>query len=542
VEEYAGNVDAARRILQRACVEVRAEWKVFLEAVLLEARAGDLEGAVRMAEYSLKYHSGTGRLWAILVQLCHRLENLTPKASSGSIGGVRKDQYAPASKETPEGISQGKGNDGDDVDASSSRPIQKKENVFLRALLEVPKSGEVWCEGARCNMNPLLVNSFDLASAQRNLKFAIQFTPQYGDTFIEYLRLEMLCQVFLPRVLAQLGLPFVPFVRRFLCNDMEADLPKLLGDYKRLQQVCPTDAPLPVPAAEAESAARRKCITDLEMMKAEVFGVVESLRLVEKGNLERRCLNADPNYGTAWFFCRGSPIDSPKATLSAAQDTLVHELFTSQSVYLRAIYAYVLRSTSKIAGSVSREVLTASCLSSSTDAKRSSSAPSSRSSSVKRQYVGATSGASKSHSVDTTTLDLSRLNLRYSSPSEPSSGRQKPGVGNLPGLGCSDRSDGDSDLAALLAAQEDGVDQSLREAELLKDAEIVAADLRNRGWPAGISPSKCVDLLCVSVRFDVFSSTDFVAGLIGLNRLIFNKSLQPEGRRKVLFGSDQILP
>ena len=77
VEEFANNLDAARRILSRARNEVRGEWKVFLESVLLEARAGNFRGAVRAADEALILHAGTGRLWAILVQICHRLEGLT---------------------------------------------------------------------------------------------------------------------------------------------------------------------------------------------------------------------------------------------------------------------------------------------------------------------------------------------------------------------------------------------------------------------------------------------------------------------------------
>ena len=55
----------------------------------------------------------------------------------------------------------------------------------------MPKSGEVWCEGARIFLNPHAA-CFDLHVARRLLNFAIEFTPQYGDSFIEYLRLQML--------------------------------------------------------------------------------------------------------------------------------------------------------------------------------------------------------------------------------------------------------------------------------------------------------------------------------------------------------------
>ena len=56
---------------------------------------------------------------------------------------------------------------------------EEQSRVFREALKEVPKSGEVWCEGARICMNPLS-SKFDLERARQFLDFAIRFTPQYG--------------------------------------------------------------------------------------------------------------------------------------------------------------------------------------------------------------------------------------------------------------------------------------------------------------------------------------------------------------------------
>lgn len=61
LEEFAGNVDRARKILIRSRQETRAEWKVFLESVLLEMRAGQWGKAVEEAQSALKIHTGTGR-------------------------------------------------------------------------------------------------------------------------------------------------------------------------------------------------------------------------------------------------------------------------------------------------------------------------------------------------------------------------------------------------------------------------------------------------------------------------------------------------
>lgn len=56
--------------------------------------------------------------------------------------------------------------------------------VFQRALRSVAKSGEVWCEGARIFLNPCS-SLFDPLNASKCLNFAIFFTPQYSDSYIE---------------------------------------------------------------------------------------------------------------------------------------------------------------------------------------------------------------------------------------------------------------------------------------------------------------------------------------------------------------------
>eukprot|EP00339_Tiarina_fusa_P000679 CAMPEP_0116999280 /NCGR_PEP_ID=MMETSP0472-20121206/2044_1 /TAXON_ID=693140 ORGANISM="Tiarina fusus, Strain LIS" /NCGR_SAMPLE_ID=MMETSP0472 /ASSEMBLY_ACC=CAM_ASM_000603 /LENGTH=915 /DNA_ID=CAMNT_0004698659 /DNA_START=98 /DNA_END=2845 /DNA_ORIENTATION=- len=139
LEEYANQLDKAREILAKAKKYTKHEWKVFLESVLLEMRANNLDRAVEEAQQALLIHTGTGRLWAVMIQL---------KQSQG---------------------------------------IEAQMKVFRTALSEVPKSGEVWCEGAR-----IALQQNDFAAARKYINFAIQFTPQYGDSFIEYLRLEIL--------------------------------------------------------------------------------------------------------------------------------------------------------------------------------------------------------------------------------------------------------------------------------------------------------------------------------------------------------------
>eukprot|EP01125_Pyxidicula_operculata_P020859 TRINITY_DN7835_c0_g1_i2.p1 TRINITY_DN7835_c0_g1~~TRINITY_DN7835_c0_g1_i2.p1 ORF type:complete len:910 (+),score=161.15 TRINITY_DN7835_c0_g1_i2:140-2869(+) len=146
-EEFLGYLNDARYVLQKAKKETKHEWKVFLESVLLEMRANNLEAALEEVNEALEVHSSTGRLWAVLIQLTHLL-HLTE----------------------------------DNVNAQIL--------VFRRALNNVPKSGEVWCEGAR-----IALHQGQLEQARKYLDFAIQFTPQYGDSFIEQMRLELLCHI-----------------------------------------------------------------------------------------------------------------------------------------------------------------------------------------------------------------------------------------------------------------------------------------------------------------------------------------------------------
>mmetsp|Transcript_41132 Transcript_41132/g.66247 ORF Transcript_41132/g.66247 Transcript_41132/m.66247 type:complete len:1159 (+) Transcript_41132:364-3840(+) len=222
--EYMGVIKEARSILQRARKETRHEWKVFLESVMLEIRNGKREDAIRAAEDALAIHSGTGRLWAILVQLKH-------------------------------------------VHGPDAQRL-----VFREALKQVPKSGEVWCEGARVHMHPLSPH-MDLNTAERYLEFAIQFTPQYGDSFIEALRWQLL-----------------------YCT----------------QENIITDS-------DDEETFRNN------MLKCDT------------SELELRCVNADPNYGALWFHCKRGPFDTARQVLRTAKKLLIAELTKFRSVYREGI-------------------------------------------------------------------------------------------------------------------------------------------------------------------------------------------------------------
>ena len=95
-------------------------------------------------------HFATGRLWATLIQLQH-------------------------------------------ARAKTEEDFDRAFRTFNQALREIPKSGEVWCEGARISMaNSSANRNFNYEHSENYLNFAIQFTPQYGDSFIEMLKLYTL--------------------------------------------------------------------------------------------------------------------------------------------------------------------------------------------------------------------------------------------------------------------------------------------------------------------------------------------------------------
>ena len=217
LEEFLGNINSARKILLIARHEIKNEWKLYLEAVLVEARAGNIIGAIYLADKALSMDSGSGRLWALLVQLVHKCEWKNKLLENKKI--YFKNQETDDILDCP------------DIIPPLDYKIPSKYTILCRALCVVPKSGEVWCEGARTLLNPLSTKYFDLGKAQKYLSFSIQFTPQYGDSFIEYIRLELLMQVFLPRILYLLEIPLDYFFSLLGNLDIESDTCKYFKNF-----------------------------------------------------------------------------------------------------------------------------------------------------------------------------------------------------------------------------------------------------------------------------------------------------------------------
>mgnify|MGYP003647592278 CR=1 FL=1 len=161
--------------------------------------------------------------------------------------------------------------------------------LFQKALLEVPKSGEVWCEGAR-----ICLRRGDWRNAHKYLDFAILFTPQVGDIsallFFDQSDQSLFCvsiisrevdEIVLRFLFAQYGDSFVEFLRL-----------ELLEARENLVREDPSRAWRTGKMREGEGGG--------EVVQT-AFALAD---LVEQANIEpieRLCVNVDPNYGAMWL-------------------------------------------------------------------------------------------------------------------------------------------------------------------------------------------------------------------------------------------------
>ncbi|KAL7531520.1 hypothetical protein ACHAXR_004089, partial [Thalassiosira sp. AJA248-18] len=262
LEEFVGDLTLSRSILCKARqLFGKSDWKVWLSSVNLECRCGLRERAIAFAQEALNIHRGTGRLWAALIQLRH------------DDGGL----------------------------------YQMK--VLKCALQAVPKSGEVWCEGARIYLNPFSP-TFDLRAASRHLSFAARFTPQYGDSFLEQLRLDMIDQWLIP-----LATPFINnMCEAFLSSDG-----------------------MPIKDARQLIAEHTKNAADVVKTQLEESGPLFTKDVLDTSELELRCSSADPNYGHLWFQCRNSPIDTAREVIARSKTVMSDSIVEYSYLYIAAI-------------------------------------------------------------------------------------------------------------------------------------------------------------------------------------------------------------
>merc|ERR1712159_146174 len=129
-------------------------------------RSNNIRDAMKEAIHALSMHPSTGRLWAVIIHLgCAQTRDQLVDLIVSDVG-VEPEH---------------RGTEHDSHSSLAGASLTHLQSlVFARALRQVPKSGEVWCEGAR-----IAIAEGKFADARKYLQFAVQFTPQYGDSFIE---------------------------------------------------------------------------------------------------------------------------------------------------------------------------------------------------------------------------------------------------------------------------------------------------------------------------------------------------------------------
>lgn len=262
LEEFCGDLALSRSILCKARNEHgKSDWKVWLSSVNLECRCSLRERAIVFAQDALDIHRGTGRLWAALIQLRHE--------------------------------------DGE----------MSQMKVLKLALKSVPKSGEVWCEGARIALNPFCP-TFDLQAASRHLVFAARFTPQYGDSFLEQLRLDM--------------------ISKWLVTLAEPPIKNMYDTFLKSKKMGREEAYQFITQCTKKAA---------DAMKAQLKRKPNSIAkdVVDTSELELHCCSANPNYGHLWFQCRVSPIDSAREVIAEAKDIMTTDIINYSYAYVAAM-------------------------------------------------------------------------------------------------------------------------------------------------------------------------------------------------------------
>jgi hypothetical protein len=268
----------------------------------------------------------------------------------------------------------------------------------------------------------------------------------------------------------------------------------------------------PANASAADREWRRKVIASIDDMHMRV-GITEyDFRRLHLPSLYRRVVNADPNYGVEWFYCRKKSTDNPLCILESARSIMTREMLECQHVYTRAALHFIESRCRK-------------SLRMSAEEARNSSV--STANNVRQVAMAAADSGVRTNFKNL----LSECNLRASA-------------------------EVDATVQVLLSrALGSAEDQRTRMTEFFEDCRDARQPLASPDNPnPDLEPiSASADLQSKDCAFDrrsvhtveaggmMFLSSDFVSSLVCLNRTQFNRTLKDEGRRYVLYGSDSIL-
>ena len=303
-----------------------------------------------------------------------------------------------------------------------------------------------------------------------------------------------------------------------------------------------------------------------------------------------RCTNADPNYGSSWFYCRSSPIESPKVILERAQNIITHELIDSQSLYNQAILCYIIKvlSTSdsvSILSLVQPLATTTTTTTTTTSSSNNNNSNSNNNKSKRRKsYSGSDNTSDGLDVLNTITTDNSITNtntivINATTTTNNNNNNNNNSDNNSKNNNDNNKNNNNTIDKIVIDNRNQTISPLMNDKsiiELIEDilkifqydeiyndiavtTDVTAEDNKatttsNNNNSSSISNINIyTKLKCIVNQFKVipiielpggslYVLSDFVTALVTLNRIIFNRSLTDEERRKVLFGSDQILP
>jgi len=258
LELFTGNVKTCRAILGKARQENDHEWRIWHASITNESLMGNDRRALEIACQAIDLLPKVGRLWSILLRLLK----------------------------------------------TAQTEVDFQFRVLQRALLNVPRSGEVCCEAACLFLDPLSP-LFDLDRAAKYLRIAQEFTPQYGDSFLEGVRIELLLHI-LPKLVA----PAVSRVEQQvsnMCNEgvSSEEIDHFIVNFARSVLEGFVKPPLQVNNLSFEQ-------------------------------IKQNCVNADPNYGLLWFHCCRHAIDNASVIFDRAVQLILSDISGVLPVYVAA--------------------------------------------------------------------------------------------------------------------------------------------------------------------------------------------------------------
>lgn len=149
-----------------------------------------------------------------------------------------------------------------------------------------------------------------MRSASRHLSFAARFTPQYGDSFLEQLRLDMIDQWLIPLA--------APFINGMLDAFLSHDEGMQVEEAHRFI---------------AEHTKNAADVMKTQLKESDLF----DKDVLDTSKLELRCSSADPNYGHLWFQCRSSPIDTARDVIAQAKIVMTESIIEYSYLYIAAM-------------------------------------------------------------------------------------------------------------------------------------------------------------------------------------------------------------